>query len=281
MPGVTGADVVLSGWTDGALRAHDASTGAPLWEQPSAHPHCGITAICIVGGISAAPAQVSRHGANPNATTHRASQQQQQSGAAGGAVIVTAGADGELRTWDPRSRAMGTRVKRHGGAVLSMCAVPGRPGVVSTSSRDRSIVTSDLVTGQVLATHQAGLATLWGHTAIPAGGRGGVAGDAMLASIAQDGAIALWRAADRDRASRSIPNAHAGGATAIATARDGSVFATGGADGRVKVWDCGSGKLVADTAAHTAEVTSLAFLDDGSVIASTGKDGQVLVWARI
>jgi WD40 repeat protein len=77
---------------------------------------------------------------------------------------------------------------------------------------------------------------------------------------------------------QSISPAHAGEATCLSISHDGTLFATGGTDERIKLWDFATGQCLADGIGHSGCVTSLAFSPDDRQLVSTGLDGGVFVW---
>lgn len=68
------------------------------------------------------------------------------------------------------------------------------------------------------------------------------------------------------------------GVTGLAFSPDGSLLASSGLDGTVRVWSVRSWRLLHTYRAHTAEVSAVAFSADGRLLASTGGDGRVMVW---
>lgn len=66
--------------------------------------------------------------------------------------------------------------------------------------------------------------------------------------------------------------------TAVAYSRDGSRLASAGWDQRVRIWDPGTGELIATWAGHENWVIALEFSPDGRMLASASNDKTVRVW---
>jgi WD40 repeat protein len=71
--------------------------------------------------------------------------------------------------------------------------------------------------------------------------------------------------------------AHASGVTALAVSPDGTLLASGGSDGQVRIWDADTGRPILSLAARIGQVHAVTVSTDGWV-AAAGRKGRVRVW---
>ena len=71
---------------------------------------------------------------------------------------------------------------------------------------------------------------------------------------------------------------HGGAVLCTGVSADGSMVASGGADGTVKVWDTAEGNLLTTFTGHVGPVRAVAFGPDGGVVYSGGEDGTLRRW---
>ncbi|NBM17118.1 WD40 repeat domain-containing protein, partial [Streptomyces sp. GC420] len=223
-----------------------------------------------------------------------------------GRTLVSAGADGTVRLWDPvRARPLSV-LKGHTDEVLGAAFAPdGR--TLATGGGDRTVRLWDMEESRTKATLTGhsddvnGLAyTPDGTTVVSAGGDGttrlwdvragrltttlaghtdyvlGVAvgsGGTVLATAGFDKTVVLWdlrAAALTPRPFTEIWQA--------AYSKDGRLLATADADHTVRLWDVARRRVLATLPGHRGSVFSVAFDRDGRTLASAGSDGTVRLW---
>jgi hypothetical protein len=77
-----------------------------------------------------------------------------------------------------------------------------------------------------------------------------------------------------------VPGRHEGGATALAWSPDGRWLASGGADGRIRLWNAETGAVEADAVLAPAPVASVAWRPDGKVLVWSSYEGFPKFWDR-
>ena len=103
------SDMLVSGWSDGHVLAHDVNTGENLWSLSRAHPE-GVTSLKI---------------------SHN------------NRFFLSGGSAGEVRLWELRSRELVSHMKEHNSRVKSI-VLYNNDAIALTASRDRCILRWDL-----------------------------------------------------------------------------------------------------------------------------------------
>ena len=73
-------------------------------------------------------------------------------------------------------------------------------------------------------------------------------------------------------------NAHSGGSV-VAFDNAGQVLASGGWEGRVRLWNAATGDPIISWPAHSDSVNGIAFLDKEYELVTAGYDGRITRWS--
>lgn len=182
--------------------------------------------------------------------------------------LVSAGVGGEVRVWDIRKRDLVSHLKEHAMAVTSLALYEDDLHVLS-SSRDRSILCWDLRSERRISSH---IQRMGGINTVALS-----ANQKLVLSAGQEKRISFWDLRI-DSPVNVIQKAHDEEATCIAVAHRLEIFATGGNDRLVKLWDANTGELIMDGVGHSGNVRSVAFSPDDRQLVSVGDDGSIFIW---
>lgn len=240
-------DILVSGWNDGVIRAYSPDNAEWLWEITDAHKG-GVTSLMLSNNQR---------------------------------FVMSGGAEGDVRVWELRSRELVSHLKEHTMPVTGLALFDDDAHALSCS-RDRSFLCWDLRREKRISNHTQRM-----------GGINAIAlsrDQTKVLTIGQEKKVTYWdlrEPSPQQVVDYSMRNADAtpGGldavhaeATCISVAHNGTVFATGGTDAKVKLWDFETGRLLVNGVGHSAEVKSLYFSPDDRQLVSVGMDGCVFVW---
>ena len=220
-----------------------------------------------------------------------------------GQRVLTATYDNDARLWDANTGAAIATLRGHRGRVVDVAFARG---AIYTASEDGTVARWDAATGgprSVHATHPAPLAALVATadgarlasastdgTVIVADAAGtrtiaaqmvverlALAPDGATLAIAGGNDVQLFAAATGRRIAGL--RGHAGAVTGIAFTGDGARVATASEDGNARIWDAGTGQLLALLPSLDA-LKWIAFAPDGGKVALGGGAGAAVWDAR-
>ena len=242
---------ILSGWSDGTIRAYDEANGAFLWEIVSAH-RGGVSCIDLTP-----------------------------------LYLVSGGADGSVRVWgDGPSKQLLGNFDEHSKRVVGLCVDLDNPAKLHSAGEDKLVVTVDLNQARRTNCHsvkegvfkslaQASTGELELITADTAGNlKWWDCDEAEPVSM-----LVTWSPHDDVHKERRLT--HIDLCPPLADGSVGSEYLLAcTASGDVQVWDLAVSALepVSVGSAHSDEVVQAKWSPDGKQVVSVGRDACICVW---
>jgi WD40 repeat protein/serine/threonine protein kinase len=185
-----------------------------------------------------------------------------------GQRLASAGADGTVRLWDPRTGQERAVLSGHEEPVITLAFSPDGTRLASADA--------------------AGVVRLWdGVTGADAGviphldfrvrGLCWSPDGKRLAAACADHRIRIWVAETR-RPARLPLRGHTGPVQSVSWSPDGKRLASGGMDQKVYVWDARSGECLNTLHGHQEQIFSVDWHPDGNRLASAAFDQTVRIW---
>ena len=203
-----------------------------------------------------------------------------------GKELHSAGSDGTIRAWDPRTGFIEIKLKKDHPIVA--ISLKGSFRFYTTEPEETSVDlswdTKHAVAGltdntiQVFSTKPIDhLRTLEGHT----GSVNAVAwspDDTRIVNGSADRTVRVW---DPETGTLlKTLRGHTGAVNAVAWSPDGTRVVSGSDDRTVRVWDPETGTLLKTLRGHTGSVNTVAWSPDGTRIASGSADNTILMWEK-
>jgi WD40 repeat protein len=180
--------------------------------------------------------------------------------------LFSAGGDSMIRSFDLASNTENQRFdvpvgEQTGAGTVRALAVSSDGKLMATAAAGRGIEIRDRVSGELHKTLPARDAT---STAFSP--------DRQTLAVA-GGGLNFWEVM-----SGMLRQDVASPAVAVAWSPDGKLFATGGSDNAVRLWDANTKEEIASLEGHTEQVDAVAFSPDGKRLVSASQDFTARVW---
>ncbi|MCE6995177.1 protein kinase [Saccharothrix sp. S26] len=183
--------------------------------------------------------------------------------APGGGLLASTGMDATVRLWDTATWAAREVFTAAEAGLSSVAFTPSGSAVVA-GAVGSSVYSWDLATRDLITQYAAGSVTTFA-VAMTADGR-------TLLTSDSAGVITVWAYQRTTLGPRD--------AVLLGTAFQpgGSLLATTGGNGVVRLWDHRDSRLVHEVKGHGDDVYDVAFSPDGTELVTVAEDGTLVVW---
>ncbi|KXS13951.1 WD40 repeat-like protein [Gonapodya prolifera JEL478] len=231
---------LVSGWTDGKIRAFGPQTGRLQFEINDAHKG-GVTTLAVTDAFNSL----------------------------GDYRIVSGGNDGQVRVWKVtrQVQSLEQSMKEHKGTVTCIKIRRNNLECVS-SSQDGSCIVWDLtrfVRNQVLFAPSFFKAVVY------------FPDESQLLTSGTDRKVAYWEAFDGSLI-REIEASQSDAINGLDISSDGRLFVVGGSDKLVKVYGYEEGAVIGVGIGHSADILKVRISPDQKTVLTVSAEGAVYRW---
>eukprot|EP00592_Proboscia_alata_P004694 CAMPEP_0194378686 /NCGR_PEP_ID=MMETSP0174-20130528/36876_1 /TAXON_ID=216777 /ORGANISM="Proboscia alata, Strain PI-D3" /LENGTH=650 /DNA_ID=CAMNT_0039160903 /DNA_START=29 /DNA_END=1981 /DNA_ORIENTATION=- len=230
---------ILSGWSDGKIRVFYPETGKLKFIIPEAHDN-GVTSLALCND-------------DLNSAWR----------------VVSGGNDGRVRVWKilKSHQSMVHSMKEHRGAVNAVvCNNDGTQAV--SASADGSCIVWDIIKG--IRIHALFEPTIFNDILLHPD-------ESQYLTCGSHTKISYWDAYDASQI-RVIEGSINREMTCLSIQNDGVLFASGGADKLLKLWNYDDGVSIGVGRGHSGTIHKVVFSPDQQKLISVGSEGGIFIW---
>lgn len=237
---------IISGWSDGKIRAFGPQTGRLLYVINDAHKTQGMKRVS--GNLS---------GVTALAVSYDNTR------------LVSGGADSQVRVWrlGRESQTMEASMKEHKATVNAISLRQNDQQCV-TASDDGSCIVWDLqrfMRSNIMYAQTYFKAVAYFND------------ESQIMTTGSDRKITYWDSYECS-AIRELEGSKSGEISTLCIAPNGETFVSGGMDKILKLWSYDEGSVCAIGLGHSGNITKATFSPDGASIVSIGDEGGIFVW---
>jgi WD40 repeat protein/DNA-binding CsgD family transcriptional regulator len=195
-----------------------------------------------------------------------------------GQTLISGSEDHSIRVWQVRTGEYRElkAYQGHTNRVWGVAISPDGKTVVSVSD-DQTIKVWEIESGKCFKTLKGYMNSVFAIAFSP------TSATPLLASGYQDEIVRLWdmlpsTATQCNQSTYKSLIGHTDLISCLAFSPDGGTLASSGFDGRVKLWNVGSGQCLNTLDAHHNWVRAIAFNADGKILATASDDNCIKLW---
>eukprot|EP01001_Neometanema_parovale_P010334 NODE_656_length_2219_cov_67.693702_g626_i0.p1 GENE.NODE_656_length_2219_cov_67.693702_g626_i0~~NODE_656_length_2219_cov_67.693702_g626_i0.p1 ORF type:complete len:645 (-),score=144.07 NODE_656_length_2219_cov_67.693702_g626_i0:285-2162(-) len=237
---------IVSGWSDGKIRAFGPQTGKLIFVINDAHKVHGMKRVS--GNLL---------GVTAIALTNDDQR------------LISGGADSQVRVWKlgRDSQVMEASMKEH-KATVNDISLRGSDQQCVTASDDGSCIVWDLT--RFMRSNIMYAQTYFKAVAY-------FSDESQILTTGSDRKITYWDSYECS-AIRELEGSKAGEINTLSISPNGEHFVCGGVDKILKLWSYDEGSVTSIGLGHSGNITKARFSPDGTHIVSVGDEGGIFIW---
>lgn len=238
--------MIVTGWSDGKIRAFGPQSGKLLYVITDAHKttglkkvsgnRTGVTALCV-----------------DTANEH----------------IISGGVDSQVRVWkvSKQKQVMVASMKEHKATINAICIRSNDKECISASD-DGSCIVWDLT--RFMRRGIIKKQTYFKDTQY-------FPDESQILTVGSDKKVTYFEALECSKI-RELEGSKQGDINSVDISPDGLFYVTGGADKILKVWSYDKGSVLQIGIGHSGCIQKARFSPDGNFVVSVGDEGAIFIW---